>query len=97
MCCLLFGKSTDWKFIYTYVFVFFFPFFSLFVDRAIFVGSPPAYRGGTAPSNDLELKLLQLFPESHYFIEKPVAAGPVDQAHEVTAALVKSGQYVSVG
>lgn len=65
--------------------------------RAIVVGSPPAYRGGTTKANDLELQLLKLFPHSHYFIEKPVACGPVEEAKEVTTELVKAGNIVSVG
>ncbi|KAJ9096332.1 hypothetical protein QFC21_005152 [Naganishia friedmannii] len=65
--------------------------------RAIVVGSPPAYRGGTTKANDLELQLLKLFPHSHYFIEKPVACGPVEEAKEVTQELVKAGNIVSVG
>ncbi|GHJ86746.1 hypothetical protein NliqN6_3148 [Naganishia liquefaciens] len=65
--------------------------------HAIIVGSPPAYRGGTTKTTDLELQLLKLFPNSHYFIEKPVACGPVEEAKEVTAALVKAGNVVSVG
>ena len=37
---------------------------------AIVVGSPPAYRGGVQGPRDLELRLLKLFPNSSYFIEK---------------------------
>ncbi|KAJ9104241.1 hypothetical protein QFC19_004058 [Naganishia cerealis] len=65
--------------------------------RAIVVGSPPAYRGGTTKANDLELQLLKLFPHSHYFVEKPVACGPVEEAKEVTQELVRAGNIVSVG
>ncbi|KAJ9112820.1 hypothetical protein QFC20_002148 [Naganishia adeliensis] len=66
--------------------------------KAIIVGSPPAYRGGITKShNDLELQLLKLFPHSHYFVEKPVACGPVEEAKHVTDELVKAGNIVSVG
>lgn len=38
--------------------------------RAIVVGSPPKFRGGTQKPRDLEMTLLELFPNSAYFIEK---------------------------
>lgn len=37
---------------------------------AIIIGSPPAFRGGVNPPRDLELKLLKMFPQAAYFIEK---------------------------
>jgi hypothetical protein len=43
----------------------------LFADnRAIVVGCPPAYRGGTTKGTDLELTLIKYFPTVPYFIEK---------------------------
>ncbi|KAG7528343.1 hypothetical protein FFLO_06220 [Filobasidium floriforme] len=65
--------------------------------HAIVVGSPPAYRGGVKAPRDLELRLLKLFPNSSYFIEKPVSCGPVPEAMELTQALVDSGNIISVG
>lgn len=65
--------------------------------HAIVVGSPPKFRGGTQPPRDLELQLLELFPNSAYFIEKPVSAGPAEEAHVVTQALIDAGNIVSVG
>lgn len=65
--------------------------------HAIWVGSPPEYRGGTAPGRDLEYQLAQKLPGVPLFIEKPVATGPVDEAEEVATMLKKSGTIVSVG
>ena len=61
------------------------------------MGSPPAFRGGVQKPRDLELQLLDLFPDTAYFVEKPVSAGPVSEAQEVTQALVDAGNIVSVG
>ncbi|WVQ85679.1 hypothetical protein IAT38_007845 [Cryptococcus sp. DSM 104549] len=43
--------------------------------RAIFVATPPIFRGGLQPTNDLEVQLHDLFPNSAIFLEKPVATG----------------------
>ena len=45
------------------------------IDRAIFVATPPMYRGGLSSPADLEVKLNRLFPNSAIFLEKPVATG----------------------
>lgn len=65
--------------------------------HAFVVGSPPAFRGGVNAPRDLEHKLLKLFPETAYFIEKPVSTGPVDESLKCSETLVKSGNIVSVG
>lgn len=43
--------------------------------RAIFVATPPLFRGGLSSPRDLEVKLNKLFPNSAIFLEKPVATG----------------------
>ncbi|WVQ70968.1 hypothetical protein IAR50_000493 [Cryptococcus sp. DSM 104548] len=49
--------------------------------RAIFVATPPTFRGGLGPSNNLEVKINELFPDSAIFLEKPVATGvPAEQS-----------------
>ncbi|WOO84424.1 putative protein [Vanrija pseudolonga] len=65
--------------------------------EAIIVGSPPMFRGGTTAGRNLELELVKLFPGVAYFIEKPVSAGPVNEAWQVTQDLIKNGNVVSVG
>lgn len=49
--------------------------------RAIFVATPPLFRGGLGPQNNLEIKLNELFPNAAIFLEKPVATGvPAEQS-----------------
>jgi len=43
--------------------------------RAIFVATPPLFRGGLSSPRDLEVKLNRLFPNAGIFLEKPVATG----------------------
>ena len=71
--------------------------FLLAARSAIWVGSPPAYRGSEQPGRDLERHLVEAFPNVGIFIEKPVSTGPVDQAQKVAQLLEKSGNMVSVG
>lgn len=68
--------------------------------RAVFVGSPPMFRGTTRPGRDIELQILRHFPGTALFIEKPIATGPeeeIQEAFKVSQALVNSGQICSVG
>jgi len=70
------------------------------LPRAVFVGSPPMFRGTTRPGRDIELQVLKHFSEAAIFIEKPIATGPeneIDEAFKVSQALVDSGQICSVG
>ncbi|KAK8865909.1 hypothetical protein IAR55_001057 [Kwoniella newhampshirensis] len=49
--------------------------------RGIFVATPPIFRGGLQETNNLEVKLNKLFPNSAIFLEKPVATGvPFEQS-----------------
>ncbi|CAO1627216.1 unnamed protein product [Parajaminaea phylloscopi] len=65
--------------------------------HAIWVGSPPAFRGREQPGRDLEKHLVQAFPDVAIFIEKPVSTGPVDEALAVAKRLDKANNIVSVG
>jgi predicted dehydrogenase len=65
--------------------------------HAIWVGSPPAFRGRESAGRDLEKALIEAFPETAIFIEKPVSTGPVDEAFAIAERLKKSGNLVSVG
>ncbi|KLT43600.1 hypothetical protein CC85DRAFT_327150 [Cutaneotrichosporon oleaginosum] len=71
--------------------------------KAIFVACPPQFRGGVAKSNDLELEINKYFPDTNFFVEKPVATGipwqtSVDGAKEVGRVLsAKAHGVVSVG
>lgn len=65
--------------------------------HAIWVGSPPAFRGREQPGRDLEKKLVEAFPDVAIFIEKPVSTGPVSDAFKIAQMLEKADNLVSVG
>lgn len=65
--------------------------------HAIWVGSPPAFRGRQESGRDLEKALIEAFPNAGIFIEKPVSTGPVDQAFQIAERLKNAGNVVSVG
>lgn len=65
--------------------------------HAIWVGSPPAFRGREEAGRDLENALIKAFPKTAIFIEKPVSTGPVEEAFSIAERLKKSGNIVSVG
>lgn len=65
--------------------------------HAIWVGSPPAYRGSTERGRDLEVQITQGLPRVPLFIEKPVSTGLVEETFQVADMLKKNGSLVSVG
>lgn len=65
--------------------------------HAIWVGSPPAFRGREQPGRDLEKKLIEAFPDVGIFIEKPVSTGPVEDALKIAQLLENGQNLVSVG
>ncbi|KAL1410561.1 hypothetical protein Q8F55_004574 [Vanrija albida] len=73
------------------------------VPKAVFVASPPQFRGGLESHTDLEVQINKFFPDSAIFVEKPIATGApwdksVNQSKEVGAILEKQHKgVVSVG
>lgn len=68
--------------------------------RAIIIGSPPMFRGSTAPGRNVEMQILEHFPGVALFIEKPVATGPVSELQDlrsVAQMIDKSRTVCSVG
>ncbi|WFD01431.1 hypothetical protein MOBT1_000094 [Malassezia obtusa] len=65
--------------------------------HAIWVGSPPAFRGRVEEGRDLEEVLNKGLPGVPLFVEKPVSTGPVDQAFAVANMIENSNTLVSVG
>ena len=59
-------------------------------------GLPPAFRGTTYSSHDLDVQVAKLFPEAAQFIEKPISQGPVEEVEKVEEAL-RSGGLTSIG
>jgi hypothetical protein len=75
---------------------------SILMYRAIFVATPPQFRGGLQSFNDVEVQLDQLFPDAHIFLEKPVATGSeaeksIEEAKKVGEMLKKHKGNVSIG
>ena len=68
--------------------------------RAVIIGSPPMFRGGTVSGKDIEIQLLKKFPGISLFVEKPVATGSFQElkdSFEVARAISNSGNVCSVG
>ena len=65
--------------------------------HAVWVGSPPAFRGREEPGRDLEKVLTEGLPGVPLFIEKPVSTGPVAEAEAVARMLQRSDNLVAVG
>lgn len=63
----------------------------------VLLGSPPAYRGRLAEGLDAERRLVDAFPKSALFVEKPVSTGPVEDAMGVAQVLEGRKNIVSVG
>ena len=72
-------------------------------NSAIFVATPPAFRGGLSSPRDLELQLNAAFPDVPIFLEKPVATGApweesVGEAKEVARRLTANHKgVISIG
>lgn len=65
--------------------------------HAIWVGSPPEYRGTTEPGRDLERELVEYMKGTPLFIEKPISTGSAEDVFKVSEMLKASGCTVSVG
>lgn len=68
--------------------------------RAVVIGSPPMFRGGTVSGKDIEIQLLKNFPGISLFVEKPVATGSFQElkdSFEVAKVIGNSGNVCSVG
>lgn len=63
----------------------------------IIVGTPPGYRGTMKPGWNVEQQLVEAFPSSGLFIEKPVGAGAVKDAIAVGKYLATQSSVVSIG
>ena len=66
------------------------------------MATPPAVRGGLSSPRDLELQIMENFPQANIFLEKPVATGApwqqsIEEAKEVGRRLKAHQGVVSVG
>ncbi|WFD32284.1 hypothetical protein MSPP1_003329 [Malassezia sp. CBS 17886] len=65
--------------------------------RIVWVGSPPAFRGGHQPGRNLEVLIVDKLPQAGIFIEKPVSTSSVQEAAHVSQYLRKKDNIISVG
>ena len=65
--------------------------------HAIWVGSPPAFRGGEQPGRDVELILTRALPNTALFLEKPVTTGPLAESENVNKTLATRPNVIAVG
>jgi len=68
--------------------------------KAVIIGSPPIFRGGTFQGKDIEIQLLKKFPGIALFVEKPITTGPFEElkdAFEVAKVIGNSDNICSVG
>lgn len=65
--------------------------------HAIWIGSPPAFRGGQQAGRDVELVLTEALPQTALFVEKPVTAGPLAESQYVSEQLAARPNVVAVG
>lgn len=63
----------------------------------VLLGSPPAFRGRLDKGLDAERQLVDAFPQSGLFVEKPVSTGSVDDAMAVARILEGRQNVISVG
>lgn len=63
---------------------------SVKAPEAIFIAAPPVFRGSLTKGKDLEIQLMDAFPNAHFFLEKPVAtAVPWDKSVADTKVIAK--------
>ena len=62
-----------------------------------FVGTPPLFRGTTLPGRDIELQLVQHFPQIAIFLEKPISAEPnIAEVEKLEQVFKEKGTVVCV-
>lgn len=66
------------------------------IPDAVFIGTPPAFRGTMAPGRNIEVAVSKKFPSAALFVEKPISSSfpedvvpliPYFQAHESLVAV----------
>lgn len=65
--------------------------------HAMWVGSPPAFRGRLEAGRNLEVLVSDRLPKTGMFVEKPVTTGPVSEVAAVARHIKERGNVVSVG
>jgi predicted dehydrogenase len=64
---------------------------------AVFIGTPPAFRGTMIPGRDVEIAAAKKFPSSALFVEKPVSSACPSLVHPLIPYFRETGTFVTVG
>ena len=65
--------------------------------NAVFIGTPPEYRGTMIPGRDVEIAATKKFPSSALFIEKPVSAAYPSDVQPLIQYFRAGQTFVAVG
>jgi predicted dehydrogenase len=64
---------------------------------AVFIGTPPAFRGTMNPGHDIEIVASKKFPSSALFVEKPISSAYPEHVQPLIPYFRKTGTLVAVG
>ena len=64
---------------------------------AIFIGTPPAFRGTMNPGQDIEAIISRKFPSAALFVEKPISSALPEDVAPVISYFQKRESLVAVG
>ena len=64
---------------------------------AVFIGTPPAFRGTTISGRDVEIAASKKFPSSALFVEKPVSSAYPSLVQPVILYFREAGTFIAVG
>jgi predicted dehydrogenase len=64
---------------------------------AVFIGTPPAFRGTLISGRNVEIAVLKRFPSSALFVEKPVSSAYPSFVQPLIPYFHETGTFVAVG
>jgi predicted dehydrogenase len=64
---------------------------------AVFVGTPPSFRGTMIPGRNIDVVVSQKWPSAAIFLEKPVSSERVGNVRPLAAFFNEMGTLVTVG
>jgi predicted dehydrogenase len=67
------------------------------VPDAVFIGTPPAFRGTMTPGHDVEIVASNKFPSSALFVEKPISSAYPEHVRPLIPYFRETGTLVAVG
>jgi predicted dehydrogenase len=64
---------------------------------AVFIGTPPAFRGTTLQKRNIDVLASQKFPSAALFVEKPISSARIVDVRPLTTHFAETGTFVAVG